>query len=306
MALTKEQLAERNGYIGASEAAGVLGMSRWTTPLQIWAEKLGQVERPDLSKNTAVRVGTALEDTVAKFFAEDTGKKVRRNNRTLYHSKYPFIACHLDREIVGENAILECKTASAYKAKEWENNQIPQEYLIQCHHELAVSGADKCYIACLVGNSDFIWQEIARDEKIINSIIEKEVYFWKEFVEKKQMPMTISHQDSDILFQLFPKAEDTEIELTDEADALAESIEALTADMLTCEEQIDKAKNTLKAMLKENTTGKARKHIITWKLQGRKGIDTKRLQDEKPEIYTAYVKDTSFKKLAIKRIEESK
>jgi predicted phage-related endonuclease len=45
---------ERIGFIGSSDAAAVLGLSRWKTPLQIWAEKTGQVVPDDISDKEAV------------------------------------------------------------------------------------------------------------------------------------------------------------------------------------------------------------------------------------------------------------
>ena len=55
----------------------------------------------------------------------------------------------VDRLIVGENAGLECKTASAYNADKWKDNVIPEHYLIQCYHYMAVTGKKEWYIAVL-------------------------------------------------------------------------------------------------------------------------------------------------------------
>ena len=57
---------------------------------------------------------------------------------------------NVDRLIVGENAGLECKTASAYSADKWKDGHIPESYEIQCHHYMAVTGADAWYIACVI------------------------------------------------------------------------------------------------------------------------------------------------------------
>ena len=77
------------------------------------------------------------------------------------------MTANVDRMIVGENAGLECKTASAYSADKWDNGQIPESYEIQCHHYMAVTGADAWYIACIILGKAFVWQRIERDEEII-------------------------------------------------------------------------------------------------------------------------------------------
>ncbi len=53
----------------------------------------------------------------------------------------------VDRLVVGEDAGLECKTASDYNADKWKDGEIPPHYLIQCCHYMAVTGKSAWYIA---------------------------------------------------------------------------------------------------------------------------------------------------------------
>ncbi|HHR2781106.1 TPA: YqaJ viral recombinase family protein, partial [Listeria monocytogenes] len=85
--------------------------------------------------------------------------------------------------VVGEDAILECKTASAYLAKEWEADEVPATYLVQIQHYLAVTGKNKAYVAVLIGGNKFIWKEIERDDELINQIIAFELDFWETNVK---------------------------------------------------------------------------------------------------------------------------
>ncbi len=70
--------------------------------------------------NESTRIGHDLEDYVAKRFMEATGLKVRKSNYMYRSKKYPFMIADLDRVVVGEDAGLECKTASAYSADKWK------------------------------------------------------------------------------------------------------------------------------------------------------------------------------------------
>lgn len=263
--LTKEQLEERLNYLGASDAAGVLGLSRWMTPLQIWAYKTKQIPCPD-EETLPMWVGMEMEDIVAKRFMKETGKKVRRVNDTIYHKQYPFLACHVDRKVEGEGAILQCKTATAWKAREWEGEEIPQEYIIQEYHELACTGHKKAYIACLIGNHKFVVKEIEHDNHIINNLISKEVYFWQNYVEKRIMPAQISCADSDILYQLFPIAQpESYVELDDDINIICENIEAMKEDLKSLQGKIGQQENILKAMLKDSEAGATGVWKVTWK-----------------------------------------
>ena len=138
----------RHEYIGGSDISAIMGMSRWKTPLKLWAEKTLKLPAPDLSDNEAVELGKDLEEFVAQKFSSKTGKQVRRAPKMYSHSDFPFMVAHVDRLITGSDELLECKTCSAFKADEWEYEtieeeqpdgtikkvqieKIPQEYILQ-------------------------------------------------------------------------------------------------------------------------------------------------------------------------------
>lgn len=266
MTLTKEQILKRKTYIGGTDCAPILGLSRWRSPIEVWAEKTGRIEPEDISQKVAVKLGTRLEEAVAELFTEQTGKKVRRVNETMFHPKYSFLGANIDRKVDGEDAILECKTTSAWKAKEWDGEELPQEYILQCMHYLAVTGRKKAYLAVLIGNQDFKLREIDADETLIKSIVEKEVYFWNTFIVPKVMPQTVTAKDGDILYKLYPKANEGEIrQLADKFNAIKESIDALKQDRSALDSQIRKLENEIKAEIGENEIGDTGIWEIRWK-----------------------------------------
>lgn len=294
-------MQNRNKYIGGSDCAGVLGLSRWTTPLRIWAEKTGQIEPQDKSDQLHIKLGNRLEEVVAELFCEKTGKKVRRVNETIFHKQYSFIGANIDRRIIGEDTILECKTCSAWKAKEWEGEDIPQEYILQCLHYLAVTGAQKAYIAVLIGNQDFHYKEITRNEKLIDDIIAKEVYFWREFIEKKIMPMQITKNDADTLYSLYPlETEGKKIQLDDDAVILFENRQALLQDKKHIIDLLEKTDNEIKAILKDAEVAESDKWICTWKNKITKRLDTEKIKNEFPKIYDENLIESKARFLRIK------
>lgn len=109
----EEWLAQRSTGIGGSDAGAILGMNKWKSPYTLWAEKTGKL--PKETKSTeAMRIGTDLEDYVAKRFSEAEGKRVQRSSFSYQSSEYPWMLANIDRKIVGENAGLECKTANIF------------------------------------------------------------------------------------------------------------------------------------------------------------------------------------------------
>lgn len=291
---------ERKGYLGGSEAASALGLSRWKTMLTLWGEKTGQIEPEDISDKMPVRVGTKMEQSVVELFCEETGKKVRRVNDLLVHKDHDFIVAHIDRRIVGEDAILEAKTCSAYKAREWSGEEIPQEYILQCYHYLAVTGAAKCYLAVLIGNTDFKIKEIMRNEKIQGDIIAREVDFWQNYVVPKVMPLVISKDDGGALRDLFPEESDNiELILTPDNERLIENLQALKADAISLEGNIKKLENELKAIIKDAKCAQSERFKVTWKPQVRTSVDGDKLKKEFPDVSAQCEKKTNMRVLRI-------
>ena len=118
-----EWLAERRKSIGGSEIGAIMGLNKYQSPVSVWANKLGIV--PDAEPNEAMIQGTDLEEYVAERFARLTGKKVRRCNYILRNDEFPHMHANIDRLVVGEDAGLECKTASALSVSKFKGGEFP-------------------------------------------------------------------------------------------------------------------------------------------------------------------------------------
>lgn len=238
-----EWLEHRKLGIGGSDAAAVLGVSKWVTPFQLWLEKTNRQEREDISGKDYVYFGTLLEDIVAKEFERRAEKKVQRRNAMYQHPDHPFMIADVDRVVVGENWGLECKTANAFKADEWKGDKVPDTYYVQVQHYIAVMGWDGCYIACLIGGNTFVWKAIPRNDAFINTLIAAEGTFWDGV--KKDMPPSITGSDNIAI--LFPEQHDDEY-LKSDAGFMetARRILQLDEDIQALEEQQNYLKNQLK------------------------------------------------------------
>lgn len=62
-------LAERRKGIGGSDAATIVGLDPYTTPYQLWREKVG-LPNDAIGKRAAMRRGNYLEDAVLRAYAE--------------------------------------------------------------------------------------------------------------------------------------------------------------------------------------------------------------------------------------------
>jgi len=299
-----EWLQERTKGIGGSDAGVILGLNKYKTAFELWLEKTGQVEPQEIDSE-AIYWGNQMEDVVAKEFEKRTDKKVRRANFMFSHPEYPFIRANVDRMVVGESAVLECKTASAYLSKEWEADEVPATYLVQVQHYLGVTGKEKGYIAVLIGGNRFIWKEIERDEELINMIFEAEKNFWTVNVEQGIAPnLDGSSAAEQYLKEKYAVAEkDKEIVLPSEYKDLIYQYEQIKQDADLIKKAKTEIENKIKAELKEAEKGIVDNFIVTWKNQTQQRVDSKALKEKFPDIYKQVLKEISMRKFAIKEVK---
>ena len=285
----EEWLVLRRKGIGGSDAAAIVGLDRYRSPFDVYADKLGL--KPEIPDNEAMRQGRDLEQYVAERFMEATGKRVRRRNAMLQHPEYPFMIADIDRWIVGENAGLECKTTSVLNRAKFSQGEFPPNYYVQCVDYMAVTGAERWYLAVLVLNKAFHVFTIERDEAEIQALIAAEKDFWENHV-MKQIPPALdgSEVTSEIIKQLFPEArEATETALFGYEGKIQQYLELDTkVKELECER--DKLKQELQLAMADAEIGRAQGYIVEWKNQTRQTIDTQRLKKEQAEIYNKYLK----------------
>ncbi|MGB2220859.1 YqaJ viral recombinase family protein [Neptunomonas sp.] len=186
--MTGEQLwhHERRLGIGGSDVAAILGISRWATPLDIFNQKRGYVEPADLSTNERVHFGNVLEDVVAQEYARRFNCKVQRRNNPIVHDDLPWMRANLDRVVVGQKKVLECKTADAFTVKfnwgESGTDEVPDQYLVQCMHYLICTGWEEADLAVLIGGNRFERYCIQFDPELVAILLERVRDFWINYV----------------------------------------------------------------------------------------------------------------------------
>ncbi len=288
----EEWLKWRKKGIGGSDAAAVCGLNKWVSSIDVWIDKT-KPDKIDLTDSEAMRVGRDLEEYVSQRFTEATGKKVHRVNMLMQHDDYEFMLANVDRKISGENAYLECKTANAYKAKDWEDGKVPESYEIQCHHYMAVTGADAVYIACLIMGIEFVVVKIERNEELIRDLIKIESDFWKNNVLKKIMPPPDGSESAgNIIKELYTNDDITDeiIDISDDTEKL-DRIDELTELIDSLKQECDQLKQEIQLHMAEHEEAYANGRKVTWRLQaGKSGLDTKSLKNELPDVYSKYLK----------------
>lgn len=299
----EEWLDWRRGGIGGSDAATIVGLNPYTSLLELYADKEGYM--PDKDDNEAMRIGRDLEAYVAERWAEKTGKKYRRTNYMYAHDDYPFVRANVDREVVGENAGLECKTTSVYNKHDFEGGEIPLWYYCQCQHYMAVMGYERMYLAVLVLGKAFYDFVIERNDNEIRVLLDNEIEFWNHHVLARKPPEPDGSESSQnavkaLLSHFDGKGEELPVPaIIMEQEANLSRYEALKEQSDALNKEIETIKQELMLVMGDRDTAEAQKYRVTFKQQTRTSIDSKRLKAERPEIYDEYAQATESRVLRI-------
>lgn len=291
----------RSHYIGGSDAAAVVGLNSFSSPYALWAEKTGKV--PGFSGNLATEVGTYLEEFVAQKFTTETGKKVRKCNQSFFNSDYPWAIANIDREIIGEDAGLEIKTTSELNMKKFRGGEYPANYYCQCVHYMAMTGKQRWYLAVLIGNRDFRWFTIERDEAEIAALMAAEADFW-EMVKNNTPPVADGSQATTAAIKtIYAESNEDTVDLTLENTALAQYI-AIGKQIAELESMRDEAANKIKSFMGDAGGGECDGFRVSWKSSTRRTFDSKRFAKENPGLDLAgYYKETSTRTFRVTELK---
>jgi len=297
-------VGDRMRGIGGSDAPAIFGLSPWRTPVDVYMEKIG--EAPQIEDTPAMYWGRVLENVLAEEYARRTNARLRRVNRAIVHREHPFLIGHIDREVVANErgpGVLEVKTAGRL-TDEWGEpgtDEVPEHYLVQVQHYLAVTGRTWADLAVLfLTEREFRIYHVPRDEELVKVILAEEIRFWREHVEPQVPPPPRSLDD---LRRLWPRHTPGSISVASpEITAAAEQLAALRGQIKALEARADEllfAIQQAMADAEELHAGDGRV-LATWKSVTTRRIDTKALGTTHPDIVSRFMKETASRRFLLK------
>lgn len=199
----------RKQGIGGSDVAPILGLSRFSTAVDVWQKKISDskelVLKPDDSTTSLMYWGKVLEKPIIDAYAEVTNNKIVYGDEIdqLSHPDHSWLIANVDGFAFRgyEKILLEAKY-SQYIGKEWGapwTDKIPVEYTCQIQHYLHVCGLNEAHVP--------VWSEgilkiyvVKRDDAIIDRMLPDLRKFWHENVLKLVPPEPQNSSDVKILY----------------------------------------------------------------------------------------------------------
>ena len=278
----EDWLAERKKSLGGSDVSALLGMNEYCSPYTLYAEKKGLL--PEKEDTEAMRLGRDLEAYVAERFTEATGKKVRRENAVIRNPDMPYLHANIDRVVVGEDAVLECKTVSALNLKQYKNGEYPSRFYVQCCEYMLVCGFKKAYLAVLVLGKEFLVFEIERDEEELNALNEACKKFWNCI--ENSIPPAIDGDKSttNTINTIFPESINEELVNLFAYESDLVRYMSISEQIKTLKAQQDEIANKIKVFMNEAAKGESDHFKVSWTSSDRSTFDAKKFASDHKDM----------------------
>lgn len=292
----EEWLEWRRKGFGGSDVPTLLGINKYQSIAQLVYDKRGETE--DREAGEAAYWGNTLEDVVAKEFTKRTGKRLQKRNTIYQHPKYPWMLANLDRVVMGEDAGWEGKTTNMMYE---DDGTCPEYYAVQVQHYMAVTGKSLWYVSVLAGGQRFYTYEVHRDDNFIdNTLIPLEKEMWELVQSGDTPPPDGTDAYKQLLGDLYPEAQASEVELPFESFDLLGQYDQLKQKEKEIKEKKQLIENTIKSQMENNERAFLLDRKVFWTNVTTNRFDAKSFEQDHPELHKQYLKEQKSRRFQIK------
>lgn len=312
---------DRRRFIGGSDAAVILGVSPWKTPLQLYEQKIAEERAPEI-ETPVLRRGKRWEP-IAREMLVDALQDMGHDVEVLHFGQryvdptHDYFASEIDVELRldGEHVNGELKTVHPFKAHEWGeegSEEVPIHYAAQSMWGLGITSRQTCIVGALFGADQLVPFKVLRDDETIAAMREKSERFWTENVLARVPPPPSNMAD---IMALFAKTNGKPVELDDAVLGTLQQLRQVRERIKAFEEEeerlafaicehvcgqwggpVSNAPDVDDAVLMHDG-----KTVATWKKQRGTHLDQQALKAAHPDIIEKFTREHWFRALRFKK-----
>ncbi len=294
MSNREQFLLERKLGIGGSDIAPIMGLSPWSTPLDVYRDKMNpaviyEEESEDLKR------GVRVEKYILQEYSEVNNCALETNLPPVIDPKYPFMRGNVDAKVVGENVIIEAKSTKCPIAK-WEEG-IPEYYRTQVAYYAMLTNAERVDVPVLFSNWQYAcftyWRDLEYEARIRQAVID----FWNNHIVAGIPPAPSNPVE---LQEVYPKLESSKVVKAD--SGIREKINIWQEAAIRrreLEKQEEKLKIEIQNFMGDAGILDAGFCKVALKERTATRLDTGALKEAMPELYREYSNDNTYRILQI-------
>jgi putative phage-type endonuclease len=288
--------------VGASEVAGVLGISPWASPYSVWQAKVGGGDSGTSGNVEAMRWGQLLEQAILTECERRLGFSVYGQQTWCTHREHEWALCTVDAFYSDgtdhdPHGVIEVKTTSDPR---WYD--VPDHYAVQVQWQLEVTDMQHAWLACLHNGRRLSLWSVDRDRELGADLLAVVGDFWARHVlGGEPPPVDGTTATTAAIARRFAT---TEPELVADLSALAPQIDRLR-ELRELGKAVDSERVEIENAVKE-ALGPAEagdvdgQRAVTWKTATSRRVDLDRLRDEHPDIAAECSTETTTRRFLLK------
>lgn len=285
---TAHWLRMRKQGLGASDAAAVLGLSKWGTPLSVYLDKLS--DSIDDTMSDRQDWGHRLEEPIAQWVRERKNLDVTASPGLIRSEEFPWLLATPDRLVNAGDVVvpLEIKSSDAFMADTWKEG-IPLNYQIQIQQQILIMGAPYGYLVVLHGGNSPEFYTVPADREFHEQLIRLTRDFWENHILAQIPPEPITLDDAS---SLWPGDTGVKVEGGEALYELWGTYGLMQAEAVEINNKLDAVKLQLQIAMKDAVELTHRgQTLFTWRpRKGTTKFDDKAFQAEHPGLYPKYLK----------------
>lgn len=275
-----EWLEARRSGLGGSDIGALLGLSTFSSELEVYYSKVDGTE-PEVTE--AMEIGRNIEPWILRQW--DSEYSLVDDLVIIQSDERPYLLHSPDA--LGDGFGVEVKNIRS--DHNWD--PLPEFYMAQVQHGLLCSGLERWIVVALVGGQKLITREIEPNRELQGRIVEAAERFWNAHVLPKVPPEPDGSESAKRALERRWDASEGSYDLEPELWATYKVKKTV---LEAAEKDLHKAQQRIQAAMGESEVALVDgRKVATWKVGTRKSVDIKRLRDEEPKLAEKYEKVSS-------------
>jgi putative phage-type endonuclease len=299
-------LRARQQGIGGSDVGGIMGVSPFVGPFDVYASKVEPIEDGDDDRDMngapLMRLGQLLEDGIAVAYGEKYGATITKPTHLYAHDVDDWRLANPDRFIhraADGDGLLEVK--QGHSAAKYEDG-LPDYISLQAHHYLGVvETAAYCDVAVLMFGRDLVRYRVERDDELLAGLRSIEEEFWEDVVARR--PPVPDHLAGDTLKRLYrnPTA-GAVVDLDDTFVDTVREFNAAKAEEKAAKAEVARLGNMIRAAIGDAETGAiGGVPAADWKRIAPEEVNLDKLEADNPGLLDLYREPNPQRRLTIRK-----
>ena len=258
---------------------------------EVYLEKIGEKEIPQLDHIEAVQWGKRLEDVIGRHVGDKLGLELKKADYALTHKTEPFIRSHFDFITTDAKVLVEIKNYNAgvrNKFGDDGSSQIPASDLAQCIHEATVHNVDKVVLGVLFGGQELVCFPVDVTAEHKDRLVKTLAELWGHVVAKEP-PLPESSEDAKLLWR---QDDGATMVANKQVEQLCAQLSYLKARIKELETEEDKVQGLIQAYMQTASDLMAPdgKILATWKnAKPSMRFNATLFQQAMPDVYQSFV-----------------